>query len=81
MLNRRDFLKGAGASLGGYAFGATADRPNVVQILVDDMGFADLGWKIPGEPADRLEALKKLMPDQFRFTKDGHLEKKNPTKD
>src|SRR5690349_1046614 len=43
MLNRRDFLKGAGASLGGHAFGAAADRPNVVQILIDDMGFADLG--------------------------------------
>jgi hypothetical protein len=38
-------------------------------------GFVDLGWKIPNEPAERLEALKKLMPDQFRFTKDGHLEK------
>jgi len=41
-------------------------------------GFADLGWKVPNEPAERLEAVKKLLPDQFRLTKDGRLEKKTP---
>jgi hypothetical protein len=39
-------------------------------------GFADLGWKVPDEPAARREAVKKLLPDQFRFAKDGRLEKK-----
>jgi HEAT repeat protein len=42
-------------------------------------GFADLGWKVPDEPGPRREAVKKLLPDQFRFTKDGHLEKKPQT--
>src|SRR5690242_1874944 len=43
MLNRRNFLKGASVGFAGHALGAEADRPNVVQILIDDMGFADLG--------------------------------------
>jgi HEAT repeat protein len=51
-----------------------------VRLLIAE-GFVDLGWKIPNDPADRLEAVKKLMPDQFRFTKDGHLEKTTPNKD
>jgi len=59
MLNRRDFLKGAGAGLAGHAFGAGVARPNVVQILIDDMGFADLGCyggQIETPHIDRLAA-------------------------
>jgi len=66
MLNRRDFLKGAGAGLAGHALGAAADRPNVVQILIDDMGFADLGCyggEIETPHIDRLAA------QGIRFTK------------
>jgi hypothetical protein len=56
-VNRRDFLMGAGAGCAGQAFGAAAARPNVVQILIDDMGFADLrcyGGEIETPHIDRL---------------------------
>ena len=48
----------AGAGLAGHAFCAAA-RPNVVQILIDDMGFADLGCyggEIETPHIDRLAA-------------------------
>jgi arylsulfatase len=44
-MQRRDFLKGAaGAALSATATsGADGAKPNIVLILVDDMGFSDLG--------------------------------------
>jgi arylsulfatase A-like enzyme len=59
MLNRRNLLKGAGVGLAPYAFGASPDRPNIVQILIDDMGVADLGCyggEIETPHIDRLAA-------------------------
>jgi HEAT repeat protein len=41
-------------------------------------GFADLGWVVP---ADRRAEVLKRMPEQYRLTKDGHVEKKTPAKD
>lgn len=66
MLNRRDFLVGAGAGLAGNAFGAAAVRPNVVQILIDDMGFADLGC-YGGEIAT--PHIDRLAAQGLRFTR------------
>ncbi len=43
MVHRRDFLKSAGAAFAGGALAAPAPRLNVVQILIDDMGYGDLG--------------------------------------
>jgi hypothetical protein len=57
---------------------ASADEDSLRIRLQIAEGFADLGWKLPDQPADRLQAVKKLMPDQFRFTKDGRLEKPKP---
>ena len=41
-------------------------------------GFADLGWVVP---TTRRAGAQKLMPEQFKLTKDGHVEKKPPAKD
>lgn len=43
MVHRRDFLKSAGAGCATSALALPAPRLNVVQILIDDMGYADLG--------------------------------------
>jgi HEAT repeat protein len=41
-------------------------------------GLADLGWTVDG---DRRDAVSKFLPEAFKLTKDGHVEKKTPTKD
>ena len=48
-----------------------------VRLVIAD-GFADLGWKVPAESRASVE---KVMPDQFKLTKDGLFEKKAPAKD
>ena len=60
-MRRRSFL------LGGLAAAAApAPRPNIIQILIDDMGLADLqcsGGPIPTPNIDRIAA------EGIRFTK------------
>jgi arylsulfatase len=56
--SRRDFLRLAAASPTVLA-AAPANRPNVIVILVDDMGFSDIGCyggEIPTPSLDRLAA-------------------------
>lgn len=43
VIHRRDFLKRASAGFATSALAAPAPRLNIVQILIDDMGYADLG--------------------------------------
>jgi arylsulfatase A-like enzyme len=59
-MNRRTFL------VAGMAAAAPAPRPNIIQILIDDMGLADLqcyGGPIPTPNIDRIAA------EGIRFTK------------
>src|SRR5689334_20502003 len=60
MLNRRDFVKTSAAGLATAAQGASAPRLNVVQILIDDLGYADAhcyGGEIETPHMDRLAAM------------------------
>ena len=57
MLNRRSFLKATGSALPLSLSGAPSSRLNVVQILADDMGYADAhcyGGEIETPNIDRL---------------------------
>jgi hypothetical protein len=65
MMKRRDFLKAVGlgaASLmlpvraGGATQSSPQRKPNFVFILIDDMGFKDLGFM--GRPAARAKEKK-----------------------
>ncbi len=63
-MNRRDFLRMCGVTLAGAAAGsasgrASKQRPNVILIMVDDMGYSDIGCyggEIPTPHIDRLGA-------------------------
>jgi len=72
-MDRREFLKqtalGVGAlSLGNGLFGCvspTAEKPNILLIMVDDMGFSDLGCYGSEIPTPNID---KLAQDGVRFT-------------
>lgn len=42
-------------------------RPNVLVILADDLGFADVGWNARGEPAVRTPVLDRLARESLVF--------------
>lgn len=59
MVHRRDFLKSATAAFAWNARAAPPVRRNIVQILIDDMGYADMssyGGEISTPHMDRLAA-------------------------
>ena len=63
--NRRTFLKTTAAAIGGASAFAAVKSPNVVLILVDDMGYGDLGCygsKI------RTPNLDRMAKEGMRFT-------------
>lgn len=64
-LNRRTFLKTTAAAIGSASAYAAVKSPNVVLILVDDMGYGDLGCygsKI------RTPNLDRMAKEGMRFT-------------
>ncbi len=66
MIHRRDFLKSVGVGLALDVAATPRPKPNIVQILIDDMGYADLGCyggEIVTPNIDRLAA------KGIRFTK------------
>ena len=44
MLNRREFLGSLGGAAAASSISATPQRPNLVLILADNMGFSDAGY-------------------------------------
>jgi arylsulfatase A-like enzyme len=72
-MDRRSFLSGTLAGLAlaasGKGFGAPASRPNIIFILSDDIGYADLGCY--GAEMVRTPNLNRLAEQGVRFT-DAH---------
>jgi len=77
-MKRRDFLKAIGTGLAALATNgclgmprkdagaAAAERPNIVFIIVDDMGWADLGCY--GSRQIRTPNIDKMAEEGIRFT-------------
>jgi len=76
-LSRRDFLAGSVATLAAAALGrvspaaraaarAEAPKPNIIFIMVDDMGWADLSCY--GQKAYRTPNLDRMAAEGVRFT-------------
>lgn len=70
-LDRRDFLGllaacGAGAALQSPLFGAAdPNRPNVILLMADDLGWGDVGYN--GHPAIQTPNLDDMSRTGFRF--------------
>ncbi|MBN2311651.1 MAG: sulfatase [Candidatus Hydrogenedentes bacterium] len=74
-IRRRDFMKqcgagllsvGAGSCVRGQAGGSAVERPNIVFILVDDLGWADVGCY--GNRFNEAPHIDRLAADGMRFT-------------
>ena len=75
---RRDFLEAVGLGLAGLAFSGcngasqqltretSADRPNIVFILADDLGYGDLGCY--GQDVIKTPNIDKMAAEGMRFT-------------
>lgn len=87
MVSRRLFVKTVGALLAGSALAGglpaaaqtadTAKRPNIVVILVDDMGFSDFGCYGGEIPTPNIDALAR---DGIRFTQFYNSARCSPTR-
>lgn len=68
-MRRRDFLAGAAALGGRTLLGASPERPNIVYLYADDLGYGDVGCY--GAHAVRTPAIDSLARRGLRFT-DAH---------
>jgi arylsulfatase A-like enzyme len=64
-LQRRDFLRAAAGFAAPALFGAPARQPNVVLILADDLGYADLG--VQGSKDIRTPQVDSIARNGVRF--------------
>ncbi|MHC4463053.1 MAG: arylsulfatase [Planctomycetota bacterium] len=83
-ISRRRFLKAIGVGLAGFAFSPRAiqaksfsQRPNVVLILTDDLGFSDMGCYGGEIETPNLDA---LAAEGMRFTQFYNTAKCSPTR-
>ena len=83
-IDRRDFLKAMGMGIAGLGLSAdsafaapSSAKPNIVLIMVDDMGFSDLGCY--GGEVDTPN-LDKLASQGMRFTQFYNTAKCSPTR-
>ena len=74
-LNRRDFLKGVGLGATGLMLGGSLSalsgpgpkqRPNIIFIVADDLGYGDLGCY--GQQKIRTPNIDRLASEGIRFT-------------
>jgi arylsulfatase A-like enzyme len=71
-LTRREFLKSSAAGsltlavLGSPAFSASGDKPNIIFIMADDLGYADLGCY--GQKKIKTPNIDQLAAEGVRFT-------------
>jgi arylsulfatase A-like enzyme len=66
MMNRRQFLTISTAALLSPRTGASADKPNILFILADDLGYGDLGCY--GQKRILTPNLDRLASEGIRFT-------------
>src|SRR5688572_21477973 len=77
-MTRRNFLRASGtAAFAGTIPAATANRPNIVIILADDMGYSDIGC-YGGEI--RTPNIDSLARDGVRFTQFYNMARCCPTR-
>ncbi len=65
-ITRRQLLKGAGAALPALLAAAPARKPNIIVILCDDLGYADLGCF--GAKGFKTPNLDRMSDQGVRFT-------------
>ena len=72
MINRRNFLKAAGAGIATTALPTFTEaqkqdrKPNIIFIMVDDMGYADLGCY--GSKVIQTPNIDRLAAEGIKFT-------------
>ena len=70
-MRRRNFIRSTGLAAAGLSFGLTnalpaEDKPNIIYILADDLGYGELGCY--GQKKIRTPNIDRLAKEGMRFT-------------